>query len=229
MDNHLQMLRDHKNLFEDKKVLDIGCNVGFITISIARLFRPKSILGIDIDGELIGKLILMCFLGIFSPFLSIFSGQARENVHKEESFDNNNKEVSPLKTVAFRKADYILKNRELLDLEKPQYDTILCLSLTKWIHLNHGDEGIKFLFKRIYRQLIPGGHLVLEAQEFSTYRKRKKITPEMRANFDQIKLNPENFKGYLMGEEVGFTGYFEIGSPGHCCKGFDRNLQVFVK
>jgi hypothetical protein len=36
-----------------------------------------------------------------------------------------------------------------------KYDTILCLSLTKWIHLNWGDEGIKRLFTKVNESLYP--------------------------------------------------------------------------
>lgn len=43
-----------------------------------------------------------------------------------------------------------------------KYDTILCLSITKWIHLNFGDIGIKRLFKTISNSLNVGGHLILE-------------------------------------------------------------------
>ena len=39
--------------FEAKSVLDIGCNVGHLTLSIARDFQPKKIVGIDIDQKLI--------------------------------------------------------------------------------------------------------------------------------------------------------------------------------
>lgn len=39
--------------FEGKSVLDIGCNVGHLTLSIARDFHPKKIIGIDIDQKLI--------------------------------------------------------------------------------------------------------------------------------------------------------------------------------
>ena len=39
--------------FEGKDCLDIGCNVGHLTLYITRHFSPKSMLGIDIDESLI--------------------------------------------------------------------------------------------------------------------------------------------------------------------------------
>ena len=39
--------------FEGKSVLDIGCNVGHLTLSVARDFQPSKIVGIDIDQKLI--------------------------------------------------------------------------------------------------------------------------------------------------------------------------------
>src|SRR5688572_29415921 len=39
-----------KDMFVDKDILDIGCNSGLLTISIAREFLPKQIVGLDIDG-----------------------------------------------------------------------------------------------------------------------------------------------------------------------------------
>lgn len=39
--------------FSEKDVLDIGCNAGQLALSIARIFGPRSILGVDIDKKLI--------------------------------------------------------------------------------------------------------------------------------------------------------------------------------
>lgn len=50
-------------------------------------------------------------------------------------------------------------------------------SLTKWIHLHHGDEGLKKFFRKVYRNLNPGGVFLVEPQDYATYVKRSKITP----------------------------------------------------
>ncbi len=35
-------------------MLDIGCNVGYLTLAIAKDFQPSHILGVDIDESLVG-------------------------------------------------------------------------------------------------------------------------------------------------------------------------------
>lgn len=72
--------------------------------------------------------------------------------------------------------NYVLENDSLLCAEQTQFDTILCLSITKWIHLNFGDAGLKQTFKRMHAQLRPGGVLVLEPQGWASYTKKKNLT-----------------------------------------------------
>lgn len=40
-------------MFDGKDILDIGCNIGHVTLSVARDFGAKSVVGIDIDKKLI--------------------------------------------------------------------------------------------------------------------------------------------------------------------------------
>lgn len=55
MDVRLQVFEMHRHLFHHKDVLDIGCNVGHISIAVARTLGARSVVGIDIDPVLIGK------------------------------------------------------------------------------------------------------------------------------------------------------------------------------
>ena len=44
---------DAASLFKGKKVLDIGCHIGAVSLQIAAFYEPASVLGIDIDPKLI--------------------------------------------------------------------------------------------------------------------------------------------------------------------------------
>jgi 7SK snRNA methylphosphate capping enzyme len=50
------------------------------------------------------------------------------------------------------------------------------LSVTKWVQLNWGDDGIRRLFARIHALLRPGGRLVLEPQAYATYYRRSRLS-----------------------------------------------------
>lgn len=93
--------------------------------------------------------------------------------------------------------NYVPSSNDVLSKQKPMYDTILCLSLTKWIHLNWGDEGLKLMFKRIFLNLRPGGRLILEPQPFSSYKKKKNLTVSDYFAFLSFPLYRAWISGYV--------------------------------
>ncbi|KAI3901732.1 hypothetical protein MKW92_051489, partial [Papaver armeniacum] len=145
-DPRLMVLK--KEWFEDKDCLDIGCNQGLITIEIAKTFRCRSVLGVDIDASLVEsaywnlkKIDKMESAGCPSPDVS-------EPEHIERTRD-----LDLLDIVSFQKQNFVEHFRKHSDDEK--YDAVTCFSVTKWIHLNWGDEGLITLFRNIWRLLRP--------------------------------------------------------------------------
>lgn len=51
------------------------------------------------------------------------------------------------------------------------------LSISKWIHLNGGDDGLIAFFRRVYSVLQPGGTFVLEPQDWGSYAKARRMHP----------------------------------------------------
>lgn len=278
-DVRLTVFLRHAYLFKHKDILDIGCNVGHMTIAVARKLHPKSIVGVDIDKNLIAQArrnlskfqripeselrninskcktkmsendtqldhldkekqpkktrihlrykdresnqaaffpltFPICFGGlpivkhkIESPSTSPASNSQNnkipeqhpgqqdlaESILSKESTSvadlpiseirnqtrNYANENGPLNTfpdnVFFRTLNYAVTDESQMVSDRQQYDLILCLSLTKWIHLNFGDNGLKMTFRRMFNQLRPGGKLILEAQNWASYKKRKKV------------------------------------------------------
>lgn len=209
-DVRVEAFAGHPHLFDDADVLDIGCNTGILTIAVARDLRVRSIIGIDIDKSLINR--------------------ARQYMSFEVKAQPNSSNDSITKTyphnVLFKNGNYILSDAKLLELEQPQFDTILCMSITKWLHLNNGDAGLKLAFQRMYRQLRPGGRLILEAQDWQSYKRRKKLTDTIFTNFKAIKLMPNKFTEYLLSDDVGFARCYLLEIPTHVAQGFRRPIKV---
>ncbi|GAB6019113.1 hypothetical protein CHUAL_000734 [Chamberlinius hualienensis] len=222
-----------KEWFEEKDVLDVGCNVGHVTFCVARDYEPSKIVGIDIDAGLIkiARRNVVHYLqstddsGLPFPIsLTICHGPITAPPIGSET----NKPTFP-NNVCFVQCDYVPKSDVTLNAQKPEYDTILCLSVTKWIHLNWGDEGLKRMFKRMYKQLRPGGKLILEPQAWTSYSHRKKMSDTTLRNFNEIKFKPEMFTTYLLSKEVGFSTCEMISVPFNAAKGFRRPIQLFTK
>jgi SAM-dependent methyltransferase len=77
--------------------------------------------------------------------------------------------------VAFRVDDFARDDAPIdCCRQRQQFDVILCLSVTKWVHLNGGDDAVRRLFRKAFALLAPGGIFVLEAQPWSSYRKYRR-------------------------------------------------------
>jgi len=94
--------------------------------------------------------------------------------------------------------------------EAPLYDAIYCLSVTKWIHFNSGDAGVKKLFQKVFASLRPGGVFILEPQPWKSYKKKYAWQEDWKANYQKIELKPGLFKHHLV-NEVGFSRFELLG------------------
>lgn len=148
--------------------------------------------------------------------------------------------------MSFLQSNYILEDDSLLTLEQPQFDVILCLSVTKWIHLNWGDDGLKQAFRRMYIQLRPGGKLILEPQNWASYKKKKNLTVSFTQqlpsithqcfsqetiyrNYHSIEFFPDKFIEYLLSPMVGFAKSEVLCYPHSQNKGFQRYIYIYTK
>lgn len=132
--------------------------------------------------------------------------------------------------IVFVEHNYVLSRDDLVEKQRAYFDTIVCLSVTKWIHLNYRDDGLKRFFRRMYKHLRPnGGLLILEAQPYDNYSRRKKLSDRLRANYYDIKFKPDQFDAYLLSDEVGFREILDSNTTEHECAGFKRPMKVYLK
>lgn len=79
---------------------------------------------------------------------------------------------------------------------------ILALSVIKWIHLEHLDDGLKIFFGKCATCLRSGGHLVIELQTWDSYEKavRPNHSPHFSQNLKQLVYRPETSFETLLAE-----------------------------
>ncbi|PPQ98218.1 hypothetical protein CVT26_003470 [Gymnopilus dilepis] len=192
------------DLFRGSRVLDVGCNEGWVTCEIAQSFGARSVIGVDIDETLIE--------GAWRRRRTVWSMQAptsrnsmtmdtdvvshggSTSTHEHRTQDpepyyfpascehefgslpippssNRGKDSFP-HNITFRTADWV---RTPIPEDSQLYDVVVAFSLSKWIHLNEGDEGLKFFFRRVFEVLKRGGTFVLEPQPWESYAKAKRL------------------------------------------------------
>lgn len=226
--------------FKDKDCLDIGCNQGLITIGLAKKFLCRSIIGVDIDAGLVESANWN-----LKRIAKVERARCQTLKDSDRELSNGGHEVSSLSSEAVNSSnilppftEYNLLDRVSFRTENivdsshtcsEKYDTVLCLSVTKWVHLNWGDEGLITLFAKIWRLLRWGGILVLEPQPWASYKKKHRVSETALFNFREIMLKPDLFQEILL-DKIGFRSVENVTNslPGSTV-GFDRPIFVFHK
>ncbi|XP_072307907.1 pre-miRNA 5'-monophosphate methyltransferase [Eucyclogobius newberryi] len=153
---------------EDKTlILDVGCNSGELTVAFYEHLhksmteedpaqRPVHILGFDLDENLIHR------------------------ANQTNPFPEN---------ISFIHLDITSDTEALQDYLKrhgcSRFHLCLCLAVTMWVHLNHGDSALLQLLSDLsfYSQ-----HLLLEAQPWKCYRSAARRLRKLgRSAFDHFK------------------------------------------
>ncbi|KAI0637976.1 Bicoid-interacting protein 3-domain-containing protein [Trametes polyzona] len=256
------------SLFHGRRVLDVGCNEGWVTCEIAQRLGAKRVVGVDIDDTLVRaawKYRRTVWSQQGPPGTSpdgttadqddSQAGGSKKRRRLSGSEDEDEAEApvqgvpdyfpascehmfGPLPipaaaphgkeadvfphNVVFRTADWV--NTEIPD-DAEGYQVVVAFSISKWIHLNNGDEGLVKFFRRVYEALSPGGTFVLEPQEWDTYAKARRMDPKLKENAKNLKLRPDGFEQIL--RDIGFSPAQHLGSTGE--GGFRRPVDLYTK
>lgn len=243
-DHRLEWMR--KEWFVGKSCLDIGCNDGQFTIAMAKHFLPHKVLGVDIDKHLIEsacarvkrlKYDLVQSKGkehhrdqSSTPANPLF--RPRSVIKKLDKAGSSSEKPKALNTprndfphnIQFQQQDVF----SLAEMEEARFDTILCLSVTKWIHLNSGDDGLLNFFRLVHGLLRDNGILILEYQPWRSYEKRKNMNTTIQSNFSAIRIRPESFEEVLT-TQLNFELLSRLGPTESEARGFNRPILVVRK
>ena len=243
-----RLLNLDRNYLEGKSVLDIGCHTGIVSLQIAKHFNARCVKGIDIDYTLINEAVTNWSreekLALIAKQKSSNNPEVIEKLDTINSMPRNIKELDSglSKLLGKREAEpgskmdiekgyphnVSFEISNIIDLEESRerhkYEAIVCFSLTKWVHLNYGDEGIKKMFKKIKMALSKGGILILEIQKFKSYNKKIKEFSRFKEIYPTISFRPEEFESYLL-NELGFKKLANLGTLQQ--DDFKRDIEVY--
>ncbi|KAI7835533.1 hypothetical protein COHA_010579, partial [Chlorella ohadii] len=193
--------------FARRRCLDVGCNEGLLTLALAARFGPRSMLGVDIDSGLIGKACRHLSEARIATTQRVWASR-RGGVPAEERRAAQ-QAAAALSQTMFVHSDFLESA-----VEAGSLDTITCLSVTKWVHLNRGDAGLQALFASFHDALAPGGLLLLEPQPWRS--------------LHELQLRPDQFADYLC-SQLGFRLLKQFGVQESASAGFDRPMLLLRK
>ncbi|KAI5888631.1 Bin3-domain-containing protein [Schizophyllum commune H4-8] len=222
------------SLFKDATVLDVGCNEGWVTCEIAQKHHASRVVGVDIDDTLVRA--------AWRHRRIVWSLQAPEDDHASGEVSGKRKRRSPAPpepdyfpascehffgpipippseisggrasfphNVSFRTADWTTVS---IPEDEEGYDVVLALSVSKWIHLNGGDDGLLAFFRKVHSVLHTGGSFVLEPQPWDSYHKAKRMDKRLKETGQNLKLRPDDFEALL--RDIGFGPAQHYGAAG---------------
>lgn len=206
--------------FAGRRCLDVGCNEGLVPLTLAVKYHTASFTGVDIDSSLVARAqSKLRRLQAAAECASSSSGTPATADAAELAAA-----VPALAGCAFRQANFLR-----LELAPGSLDTVLCLSVSKWVHLNWGDEGLTTLFARAFAVLAPGGVFILEPQPWKSYKaafKKQRMPADTLATYRSLALRPAGFAELL----VGTTGFEKVEELRQAAgSGFDRPLLCAYK
>ncbi|KAA1468789.1 Bin3-domain-containing protein [Dentipellis sp. KUC8613] len=249
-----------RELLLGARVLDIGCNEGWVSCEIAQTWGARRVVGVDIDDALV-RMAWKRRRMLWSHQQPVDSEPPRDDEDdrpkKKRKRGGKDTHAEPLPKVvkadyfpascqhmfgplpvppaeviggveefphniSFRRADW---TNETIPEDAGSYDVVVAFSVSKWIHLNGGDEGLKRFFRRIYDVLSPGGTFVFEPQQWDSYTKARKLDSVLQENAKNLKLRPESFDELL--QEIGFEGPRRLGEVGE--GRFRRPVELYTK
>lgn len=199
----LRALND-SSLFDGCRVLDLGCGDGALLFEIAKAYKPCYLKGVDADSKLIES-------AAAKARACLKSGDSK-NGAKEDSppdlswvplcFRNRCKAAITMTQVPEENQQTLLTREHcphfeaenmIADIRKysyDQFDTVICLSVIKWIHLNWGDAGLMRLLLKIYNSLKTNGRLILDIHSWKSYKKKKTFSSTFQYTFCTISIKP---------------------------------------
>lgn len=153
-----------KPFVQGRRILDLGCNAGKLTLELATHFDATQIVGVDLDAGLIAS-------AHEAKAAALSQGQSVVEIVTFEQFDFAN-------TWPFQRS------------AAGQWDVVMLLSVIKWVHLNNSDDVLVELFRRLFEVVVPGGCLVIEPQDWANYKRAVKKCPSLRQNLKVLNLRP---------------------------------------
>lgn len=153
-----------KNIWKTEDIiyhcLDVGCNTGDLTQAfssfLCRYGNQNKILGIDIDPTLIDRAKEQNTTDIKFVCIDIMSSDGYDFI---QTYLNN--------------------------LGLKRFQIVTCFSVTMWIHLNHGDAGLKTFLERMSNLAEV---LVIEAQPWKCYKSAVKRMKKSKNNFQHFQF-----------------------------------------